>query len=45
MLDRRKTLHRELVESLDDVQPPFLTTKIPNASAVERMARAPRPAR
>ena len=38
MLDRRKTLHRELVESLDDVQPPFLTTTIPNASAVERMA-------
>ena len=43
MLDRRKTLHRELIESLADVEPPFLTTAIPNASAVERMAvhRAP----
>ena len=43
MLDRRKTLHRELVESLADVEPPFLATAIPNASAVERMAvhRAP----
>ena len=43
MLDRRKSLHRELIESLADVEPPFLTTAIPNASAVERMAvhRAP----
>jgi cellulose biosynthesis protein BcsQ len=43
MLDRRKVLHRQLVESLADVEPPFLTTAIPNASAVERMAvhRAP----
>ena len=43
MLDRRKTLHRELIESLATVEPPFLSTAIPNASAVERMAvhRAP----
>ena len=43
MLDRRKSLHRQLIESLAHVQPPFLTTPIPNASAVERMAvhRAP----
>ena len=43
MLDRRKMLHRQLVETLADVEPPFLTTAIPNASAVERMAvhRAP----
>ncbi len=43
MLDRRKTLHRQLIESLADVEPPFLATAIPNASAVERMAvhRAP----
>jgi chromosome partitioning protein len=43
MLDRRKTLHRELLESLATVEPPFLSTTIPNASAVERMAvrRAP----
>lgn len=43
MLDRRKTLHRELIESLTHVEPPFLTTAIPNASAIERMAvhRAP----
>ena len=43
MLDRRKTLHRELIESLADADPPFLATAIPNASAIERMAvhRAP----
>jgi chromosome partitioning protein len=43
MLDRRKTLHRQLVESLADAEPRFLTTTIPNASSVERMAlhRAP----
>ena len=43
MLDRRKTLHRELVGSLAEVEPPFLATAIPNASVVERMAvrRAP----
>lgn len=43
MLDRRKTLHRDLVESLDHVEPRFLGTAIPNASVVERMAmhRAP----
>ena len=38
MLDRRKTLHRELVGSLAEVEPPFLATAIPNASVVERMA-------
>jgi chromosome partitioning protein len=43
MLDRRKALHRQLVESLDHVSPTFLAAAIPNASAVERMAvhRAP----
>jgi chromosome partitioning protein len=43
MLDRRKALHRHVVESLDHVSPAFLAAAIPNASAVERMAvrRAP----
>jgi chromosome partitioning protein len=43
MLDRRKALHRLLVESLDHVEPRFLSAAIPNASVVERMAtrRAP----
>jgi chromosome partitioning protein len=43
MLDRRKSLHRQLIEALADAEPPFLATAIPNASAVERMAvdRAP----
>jgi cellulose biosynthesis protein BcsQ len=43
MFDRRKTLHRTLVERLAHHQPRFLGTAIPNASAVERMGieRAP----
>lgn len=43
MVDRRKKLHREQLEALATAWPLFLTTAIPNASAVERMGveRAP----
>jgi chromosome partitioning protein len=43
MLDRRKALHRELLERLERAEPRFLNAAIPNASAVERMGiqRAP----
>ena len=43
MLDRRKALHRELLERLEHREPQFLHAAIPNASAVERMGvqRAP----
>jgi cellulose biosynthesis protein BcsQ len=43
MVDRRKTLHRELVESLTDTWPDVLPTPIPNAAVLERMGvqRAP----
>ncbi|MGH9282171.1 MAG: ParA family protein [Acidimicrobiales bacterium] len=43
MVDRRKRLHRELVETLAARWPAFLTTVVPSASAVERMGveRAP----
>jgi chromosome partitioning protein len=43
MLDRRKALHRELLERLERAEPRFLHAAIPNASAVERMGiqRAP----
>jgi cellulose biosynthesis protein BcsQ len=43
MLDRRKSLHRQLVESLASTEPRFLRTVIPSSSAIERMsaARAP----
>jgi chromosome partitioning protein len=43
MLDRRKALHRDLLERLEHGQPSFLQAAIPNASAVERMGiqRAP----
>lgn len=43
MLDRRKTLHRELLDRLITTEPRFLPTPIPNASAVEQMGvrRAP----
>lgn len=43
MVDRRKRLHRELVDTLPLQFPGFLTTVIPNASAIERMGpeRAP----
>jgi chromosome partitioning protein len=37
MVDGRKNLHRELVASLLASWPAFLTTAIPNATAVERM--------
>ena len=37
MLDRRKVLHRELVERLDHDEHRFLRSAIPSASAVERM--------
>jgi chromosome partitioning protein len=43
MVDRRKRLHREIVATLPEQFPDFLTTVIPNASAIERMGpeRAP----
>ncbi|HET9443902.1 MAG TPA: ParA family protein [Acidimicrobiales bacterium] len=43
MVDRRKTLHREQMESLAASWPEFLTTVVPSSSAVERMGveRAP----
>jgi chromosome partitioning protein len=43
MFDRRKALHRDLLERLEHSQPRFLQAAIPNASAVERMGlqRAP----
>jgi cellulose biosynthesis protein BcsQ len=43
MVDRRKRLHRELVETLAEDWPTMLGTAIPSASMVERMAaeRAP----
>ena len=43
MLDRCKSLHRELVDRLQSSEPALLRTAIPNASAVERMGveRAP----
>ncbi len=43
MVDRRKRLHREQLVALAAAWPAFLTTVVPNASAVERMGveRAP----
>ncbi len=43
MVDRRKQLHRQIVESNEDFSFDFLTTKIPFSSVVERMGihRAP----
>jgi cellulose biosynthesis protein BcsQ len=43
MVDRRKRLHRELVESLAAEWPNILPTAVPSASVIERMAveRAP----
>ena len=43
LADRRKTLHREVMESLSERWPRRLSTTVPNASAVERMGveRAP----
>jgi chromosome partitioning protein len=43
MLDRRKSLHRLLIESLATAEPAFLRTVIPTSSAVERTSvhRAP----
>ncbi|MGF1563685.1 MAG: ParA family protein [Geminicoccaceae bacterium] len=43
MVDRRKTLHRQLLESLPEECPGFLDSSIPYASEVERMGvhRAP----
>lgn len=37
MVDRRKTLHRELIAELVQSVPAFLPTAIPNASVIERM--------
>jgi cellulose biosynthesis protein BcsQ len=37
MVDRRKRLHRELVQSLHAEHPEVMTASIPNASDVERM--------
>jgi chromosome partitioning protein len=45
MVDRRKTLHRELVARLSEEWPGFLATVVPNATAVERMGIERRPVR
>jgi cellulose biosynthesis protein BcsQ len=37
MVDRRKSLHREVVEELPKARPDILSSPIPNASDVERM--------
>lgn len=37
MVDRRKRLHNELIESLRVEWPIFLATSVPNASVIERM--------
>lgn len=37
MADRRKNLHRELINGQDEIMPKGLRTIIPNASVVERM--------
>jgi cellulose biosynthesis protein BcsQ len=37
MVDRRKTLHREVVATLHEAHPGILTTQIPSATEVERM--------
>jgi cellulose biosynthesis protein BcsQ len=37
MVDRRKTLHREIVATLNDAHPGILATQIPSATEVERM--------
>jgi chromosome partitioning protein len=37
MVDRRKTLHRQLIAELAVVNPPMLPTMIPNASVIEHM--------
>ncbi len=46
MLDRRRTLHREILRTLPTERSDMSTVAIPSASAVEQMAvrRAPLPA-
>lgn len=43
MVDRRKTLHRELVDNRKTTLPRALETAIPNASAIERMGEKRKP--
>ena len=43
MVDRRKTMHRELVDHRATTLPKALTTAIPNASAIERMGERRKP--
>ena len=43
MVDRRKTLHRELVDNRETTLPKALETVIPNASAIERMGEKREP--
>lgn len=43
MVDRRRRLHRELLEQARQQWPQFLTTPVPYASEVERMASERRP--
>ena len=43
MVDRRKTLHRELVDSRETALPRALESVIPNASAIERMGEKRKP--
>ena len=43
MVDRRKTLHRQVTSSTNELRTPILTTEIPYSSIVEQMGirRAP----
>ena len=43
MADRRKGLHRELINAQDEILPKGLKTIIPNASVVEKMGEEGRP--
>ena len=43
MVDRRKSLHRDVVEALLDVFPGFLSTAIPNSADIERMGQYRKP--
>ena len=43
MVDRRKTLHRKLVDNRETTLPRALKTAIPNASAIERMGETRQP--
>jgi hypothetical protein len=43
MIDRRRTVHREVAAALEAAWPQLLSTQVPNVASVERMGveRAP----